>query len=304
MEIFNVFDIGGTSIKYALMLKDATIIEKGAIQTDKSSFSHFIQSIIAVIKGYAKKYPLSGIAISSPGSVDSDNYISYGYSAIECIHGSSFLEPILSGTGLPVEMANDANCAALGEVWRGAGQGYHDIACLVCGSGIGGAIIKDAQIHRGAHAHGGEFGYMITDLIETKDGYKTEAWSGWSIVEIVKRVEKELDLLPGGLNGEKLFSMAYAGDEVAQKAIEQFFMKLAVGIFNIQYCYDPEIILIGGAISRRDDFLPRVRQAIDHIMHMNPHAAIKPQVKSCLFKDDANMIGALYNYLVREKQCT
>jgi predicted NBD/HSP70 family sugar kinase len=81
------------------------------------------------------------------------------------LHGPNFKEIFSSATGLPVEIENDANCAALGEVWKGAAKENQNVMFAIIGTGIGGAVIKDRKIHKGAHSHGGEIGYMILNIL-------------------------------------------------------------------------------------------------------------------------------------------
>ena len=93
--------------------------------------------------------------------------------------------------------------------------------------------------------------------------------------------------------------MAEAGDEDAIKAIDEFYFNNALGIFNLQYIYDPEKIIIGGAISNREDFIDRINEKIDLIMSKIKVATIRPKIAKCMFRNDANLLGALFNYLQR-----
>jgi predicted NBD/HSP70 family sugar kinase len=94
---------------------------------------------------------------------------------------------------------------------------------------------------------------------------------------------------------------AEAGDEDCILAIGHFYLALAQGIFNIQYVYDPEKIIIGGAISSREDLIVQIYKKLDLIMSLGIIAQVRPVIEPCLFKNDANLLGALFHYLQREK---
>ena len=167
MSNYIVFDIGGSSVKWSIMSKMGDILTKDKIKV-ADSVNQFFEELSKIVNINKNNFNLKGIAISSPGAVDSITGIVGGASAIPYIHGPNFKEILKEKTGLDVAIENDANCAALGECWLGAAKEENDCAFVVCGSGIGGAIVKDKKVHTGIHKHGGEFGYCIVDY--DKDG--------------------------------------------------------------------------------------------------------------------------------------
>ena len=175
MKKFMVFDIGGSSIKWSVIKESGEFIEsnKFIVPSNKDEFFYELAKITNEMK---EKYEVKGIAISAPGAVDSETGIIGGLSAIPYIHGPNFKEILKKATNLNVEIENDANCAALGECWLGAGKENKDLAFVVCGSGIGGAIVKDKKIHGGIHKHGGEFGYCSINC-ELDGEPKFTSWS-------------------------------------------------------------------------------------------------------------------------------
>ena len=191
-----------------------------------------------------------------PGAVDSDGGIIYGSSAIDYIHGPNIKEDLKQRLNKDVEFENDANCAALAEVWKGVACHENDCCFIVSGTGIGGAVIKDRHVHNGNALHGGEFGYMI---------------------------------------------MRYDQDEKKyyKKYVDEYYRTLAMGIYNLQYAYDPSMIIIGGAISSRSDLLDKVNEQLDIIFSQLTHAHVRPNIKVCQFGNDANLIGATYHYIQR-----
>ncbi|MCR3760883.1 ROK family protein [Clostridium felsineum] len=285
------FDVGGTSVKYAIVDNNGEILEKGKFKTPKEDIEELINKLKEVKGGYGGKYYIEGIAMSMPGSVNSETGVIGGYSAVPCIHGFNIKKKISEALNLPVTIENDANCAALGEVWKGAAKGLRDVLFIICGSGIGGAVVKDKKIHKGANLHGGEFGYMIfSKSCETLS-------KAASTVEVAKKIAKEKGIPLDEFNGEKAFKLMENGDEVAKKHIEEMYYNIAAAIYNLQYAYDAEMVVIGGAISEREDFIDNIDKNVDDILKKVEIAKIKPTVKKCEFGNDANIIGAVYNFL-------
>lgn len=287
------FDFGGTYVKYGLVNTEGQVLEKDFIDTPSS-----LDCLLDCIKGLVRRYTDSdslGIAISSPGAV-TENGLIQGASSIPYIHGPNIKEMIERETGMRTAIENDANCAGLAEVWKGAAVGEKDVATVVIGTGIGGALIKDGIIHKGHALHGGEFGYMVLNPQNLGGGMNTfsEVASTYSIV---KRVAAEKKIDPAMLTGKEIFALAEIGDEICQRAISEFVTMLAIGVFNIQYAYDPALILIGGGISQRADLIPRLRVEIDRIVSAIDVAKVTPQVERCAFHADANLVGAVYHFL-------
>lgn len=284
-------DIGGTSIKVAVSDREGNLKEKGFVKIEET-FEALMGNIVEWINSMKEKYEIEGVAISSPGAVDTKIGIVGGASAVPCIHGPNWKEEILKRTSLKASIENDANCAALAEVFSGTAKGVSDMMFLVCGTGIGGAIVNNGKIHHGKHLHGGEFGYM---LMEEEDGQFYNFSEVASTMSFVRRVRKHYN--DESWDGVKIFEEAANGNEVCIEVIERFYKNLAKGIFNIQYVYDPEMILLGGAISEREDFIDRINEKIDEIMSKVEIAKVRPQVLTCTHKKDANLIGAVANFI-------
>lgn len=296
MEHYIIFDIGGTSIKYAVMNKNADIFEKGSYKTPMTDIDDFFDKIVVLIKQFRKQYNIMGIAVSAPGAVDCESGIIGGDSAIRFIHGPSFKEELQKRTGLSVEIENDANCAALAEVWMGAAKEAMDSLFIIVGTGIGGAIVKDKKIHHGHHTHGGEFGFAIMECNIEQPEFITWSKSG-STIELINSVCARKGLENGELDGKMIFDLADTGDQDCIEELNKFYFRLALGIYNLQYIYDPEVIVIGGGISEREGIILQVNKHIDHILERVGNAKVKPKVVRCQFGNAANMVGALYHYI-------
>ena len=153
-------DIGGTAIKVGVLDLQGKIVEKTSLEVNHD-FNGLINSLVSFVEEAKQQYKVTGVSISSPGAVDSKTGMVNGSSAIPCIHGHNWKKIMGEATNLPISIENDANCAALAEVFNGSGQSFSDVLFLVCGTGLGGAIIHDGKIHHGKNLHGGEFGYML-----------------------------------------------------------------------------------------------------------------------------------------------
>ena len=284
-------DIGGTSIKVGILDENGEIYERDLLKVSED-VNGFIESIVDCIEKFRKVFEIDGIAISSPGAVDREIGIIGGASAIPYIHGPNWKEIFSEKFNLKVSIENDANCAALAEVFNGSSKILDDMMFIVCGTGIGGAIVHKGEIHRGKNLHGGEFGYM---LMEEENGeFKTLSKVG-STMAMVRKIRKIYD--DDSWTGEKIFDEAENGNEICKEVIDRFYLNLAKGIFNLQYVYDPELILLGGAISEREDFIDRINEKLDYLMNEVEDAKIRPVINTCTHKKDANLVGALSNFL-------
>lgn len=293
MKTFLAIDVGGTFIKYGLVDENAAILESGRESTPKR-----LVDLLHLIDGISHKYPQTvGIAVSAPGAVGDDGVI-YGSSALPYLHGPNIKQLLKDKIKKPVYLENDANCAAYAEIWKGAAQGMTDIMVMVIGTGIGGSIIKDGILHKGAHLHGGEFGYMLLD--SSRQG-SNDTWSRRaSTGALVRSVANTKQVPEDSLTGELIFNMAEAGDQDCILALEQFYHLLATGIYNLQYVYDPEIILIGGGISVREELITRIDDQLNHILSGIPLSRIKPRIAACHFRQHANLVGAVYGFMVEK----
>ncbi|WP_368901032.1 ROK family protein [Oceanobacillus oncorhynchi] len=293
MNKYISFDIGGTFIKYGIIGADQSILEHYKIKTPKTLYG-----LLEIIYKFTELHmDAQGIAISLPGAVSNKGII-YGSSAISYIHGPNIKERIASAVSLPIYIENDANCAGYAEVWAGAANGKKDVLVMTIGTGIGGAIIKNGELHKGANLHGGEFGFML--LNSNDNEMKADEWVRMdSTLSMVRKVAKRKNIDSDSLSGEEIFTLAASGDQICLDAVDEFSRLLAIGLFNLQYIYDPEIILIGGGISAREDLVGRIYEQLDKILDSFPQATIRPVIETCQFRQNANLLGAVYG-LTRE----
>jgi len=281
-----VMDIGGSSVKFAVWEKEQ-LVDKGSFVTPKT-WDEMKQEMVQLKGKIDAKYTIDGVAFSAPGAVNQSKGVIEGASAVPYIHHFPVFFELEELFGCPVSMENDANCAGLAEVWRGAAKGLQNVLFVVIGSGIGGAVIVDGKVRHGKHLFGGEFGYMLLKEDKTFSDLGTA-------VNMAKRYSKRMEL-ETELSGKEVFELAEQGDEIAKEEVETFYHYLAIGIYNLQYSFDPEKIIIGGGVSSKEGLLDELNAHLAKVVESAKIAPFIPEVAICEFQNDANLIGAVYNY--------
>lgn len=280
------FDIGGSSVKYAVIEKTGKILAKGKKTTpqEKEEFFRLIENVAA---SYLRAYTIEGAGFSFPGAVDDVSGVIGGSSALPYIHDFPIRQELERRLSLSAVLENDANCAALGESWLGVGKEHEDLVFLVIGTGIGGAVVKGKRIHHGKHLHGGEFGYMVSDA-----SHRILSETGSTRV-LAERVADAKGLPREEMDGRKAFALADAGDADALQAVSAMYEALAMAIYNLQYAIDPEIFVLGGAVSERPGFAEEIGKRVDVILKDVGVARIRPIIRPAQFGNDANLLGAV-----------
>lgn len=297
------FDIGATSIKYGVAKQNGTLLLKGEVPSKTrekglqkfigclSSRKKYIKRLASIIKFCRQGYNLQGIAISTTGVVDPERgLVLMGYSGY-FPPGTALQKQLEQECNLPCTVENDANAAALGEYWLGAGRGATSLYCITVGTGIGGAAILNGKLIHGAALCAGEVGQLHIGL----NGVWHVNASTW---QLICNVAKEKNMPAAELNGKKIIAMAQAGDTIAATVIAKQMDALAAGIANICYILNPERVIVGGGISAQADYLyPQLDKALRK--RLIPLVYEKTTLRFATLQNDAGMIGALYNFLLR-----
>ena len=297
-DLFLGIDVGGTAIKYALMNGDSEILEKGETPTPLTDLETYLDALESVYLPY--KGNVKGIAMSAPGTIDSDRgYFYTGGTLNDFVQNLNLQELLEERFQIPVRIENDAKCAALAESWNGSLKGCSDAVVIVFGTGVGGGILKDGRIHKGRNFSAGELSFLIIgdDLAKDQSYMNHEGGT----IGLQERAGKALGVAPETLDGRKIFEMANQGDERVIAAIESFTYPIARLIYNIQVFYDPEKIAIGGGISRQPLFLQMIQKNLDRIYRDMVHDVVigqKAEVVCCEYLSDANLVGALRHFLL------
>ncbi len=286
-----VIDIGGTSIKYALMDMEANIYDQKETATPRDSLDSLLNVICNIYYQYEE---VDGIALSMPGNIDSDTGQIYTPGSLVYNENINIIDKLHERLKVMISVENDAKCAALAEVWKGNLKDCDDGIVLIIGTGIGGGIVHQKEVIKGKHFFAGEVSYLVCDM-EEFDFKNAFALKGSTTALIQKTaVLKHMD--PSVLDGKKVFELIANNDEDACLAFDEMCTYLAKEIYNLQCIFDPEKILIGGGISRQPILLTRISEKIDQLYKKIPVAIPHPRLDVCRFYNESNLIGALYHY--------
>lgn len=283
MKNLITIDVGGTSIKYGLWHEeDQRLSDQGQVATPAklTDFYQVLQTISAEFTNVA------GVGMSIPGAVDQNTGVIGGISALPYIHNFPIQKELEEKLGLPVAMENDANCAALAEVALGAAKDMQNVLFVVIGTGVGGAVVVDRKIVHGHQLYGGEFGMML--------GLDNQQLS--TVGTAVKVAERYNAQKGTQWTGQQVFELATKGDQLAITEVQKMYANLAHVIYNIQFSTDPEAIIIGGGISANRDFINGLNQTLSDLVGQLNGIPITPQVIAAKMHNDANLVGAAYNF--------
>lgn len=279
------FDIGGSAIKYGLWEKDQLVGQYAAALP--KSWKSMKEELSTVFTHFSREYEVSGVALSAPGLVNEAIGQIQGISAVPYIHHFPIQQELSELFGVPVTMENDANCAALAEVWKGTAKEAEHCLFFVIGTGVGGSIILNRKLFKGKNLFGGEFGYMfLNDSASLSD-----------LGSSVKAVKKYNRLTKKNIHGQELFELAEAGDPLAEEITTHFYRAVALGIYNLLVCFDPGLVVLGGGVSANPIVIGQIREQLNRILLERSVKAMDYRIEACTFGNDANLIGAVYHHI-------
>ena len=295
MKKILAIDVGGTFTKFAVMTGTRTfkIADKNKIPTVRTNHEDFVQSLAEIFKAHSD---VEGIALSMPGLIDTAAGICISSGALDFSNGHNIAAELKTLCGVPVTVENDANCAALAEVKSGALADVNDAIVLVFGTSIGGALVHNRKIYRGAHFCAGEVAFTLKSsdaTLNEENFYHSEI--GAAVLQ--KMCAEVLNVPPEKISAEKIFDMLADKNSELLAALNKFAHKVAVKIYNLQMLFDPEKFALGGGISAQKIFIDAVTAQIDELLTEAPKFLPRPQVVACKYHNDANLFGALYRYL-------
>ena len=263
-------DLGGTTVKLGLFSISGELLDKWEIvtRTDNGG-EHIIPDIAAALEGKMKEKGIAaeevaGAGLGVPGAVLEDRYVK------PCVNlngwGGDVAGMLSERCGFPVKALNDANAAALGEMWLGGGKGHDNVVFVTLGTGVGGGIIVGGKLLSGVHGAGGEIGHIKVNPHETvacgcgKKGCLEQYASATGIVRKAKALLDESDK-PSALRqfenvtAKDVFDCAKAGDELALEVVAFFGRTLGRALACISCVCDPEIFVIGGGVSAAGEII-------------------------------------------------
>ncbi|MEW4287406.1 ROK family glucokinase [Rossellomorea marisflavi] len=303
-------DLGGTTTKIAFLSTYGEILHKWEIPTDKSDSGkhiivHIAKSIDAKLEQLdVEKEQLIGIGMGAPGPVEMRWGIIYEAINLGWSENTPLKDLIEKETGLPAVIDNDANCAALGEMWKGAGNGAKDLVCVTLGTGVGGGVITKGEIVHGIRGAGGELGH-ITVVPEGgyscncgKTGCLETVASATGVVRVAHEKLKsstEDSVLRDlkAIGAKQVFDAARAGDSLALKIVDQLAYYLGLSLANLGNVVNPEKIVIGGGVSKAGKTL--LEPVMNYFKRFAfPKVRTSTTIDIATLENDAGVIGAAW----------
>ena len=295
-------DLGGTHLRVALVDETGRILEHLKQQTPKGdSAGCIINALANAAKQWSdEKQRIVAASIMVPGTVDTDKAVVLQAPNLPSLVNFKLKAALQERLGWPVFLENDANAAAIGEMWLGVARGCRDVMSVTLGTGVGGGLILDGKLWRGSHGSGGEIGHTTVDPFS---GLKCKCGNAGclelfaSATAIVRMTRENLSLFAqtkltsGDLTAETVYKAGVEGDELALAVFKRFGMYLGIGLANIINLIDPEIIVItGGAANGWDLFASEMYRQVEERAFRTTAQQVRIARAEC--GDNAGLLGA------------
>ena len=297
-------DLGGTHLRVALVDDTGRILQQLKQETPKGDSANcVVAALVRAATGWdAFKQRVVAASIMVPGAVDSDKAVVLQSPNLPSLVNFPLKAELEQKLGWPVFLENDANAAAVGEMWLGAARGCRDVMSVTLGTGVGGGVILDGKLWRGSHGSAGEIGHTTVDPfsgLKCKCGNTGCLELFASATAIVRMTRENLSAFPEsklkmeGLTAEKVYEAGRDGDELAQAVFKRFGMYLGIGLANLINLIDPEIIVIaGGAVNGWDLFATEMYQQVEERAFRSTAQQVRIARAEC--GDNAGLLGAAW----------
>jgi glucokinase len=306
-------DVGGTSIKGGVTDDNGKVLSTVNLPTEahkgqQHGLAQMAQTVRQAVAGAGVALErIAALGVATPGTMDIPAGIILDPPNLKPWRNVPVRDHLQSVFRIPVAFQNDANAAAFGEYWTGAGKGMHSLVLFTLGTGVGGGIIWNNRVVEGEHSHGAELGHMRIELTRPRqcgcgrDGC-LEAYA--SATAVVKRTQEalrdsadgssSLHMLwreQGGITARDVFAAALEGDGLADRIVEDTAFYLAVGATNLMHTIDPDMVVFGGGmIAAGEQFLKRIRRYVQQFAF--PVPAARTRIEFASLGSDAGFIGA------------
>jgi glucokinase len=311
-RLFIGLDVGGTSMKAGVVDDGGRALSAVSLPTEAYRGQAFgLERMCETIRQAAARAELdmgqiAAVGVATPGTMDIPGGIILDPPNLRPWQNVPVRQHIHEAFRLPTAFQNDANAAAYGEYWVGAGRGTHSMVLFTLGTGVGGGIVIGDLVVEGEHSHGAELGHMKIEMTNPRQcgcgrWGCLEAYA--SATSVVKRAQEALDrpgapsalhalrAEQGGITSKDVFDAAAAGDALADRIVEDTAFYLAVGTTNLLHSIDPDVVVFaGGMIAAGESFLDRIRNHVRQLAF--PVPAAKAQLRFAELGGDAGFIGA------------
>jgi len=302
-------DLGGTNIKAGIVNEEGRILEQAGLPTmAQEGPDAVISRMVRLVGELRGKVPgsLLGVGVGSPGPLDPSEGLIYTTPNMPGWDNYPMKKKLEEKTRVPVVVENDANCAALAEYWKGAGQGSHTMILLTLGTGIGGGIVRDGRLVNGEHVAAGEVGHMVINFNGPKCGCGNhgclEAYTGaagivrraWEVLDKPGTVSILRDMSAGdraSMTPAMISAAAEKGDGEALGIIRETGRLLGIGIINLVNIFAPETVILGGGVAAAGEVLfSAVREEVKH--HAMPPCNDRVRIMPAAMGNSAGVVGA------------
>lgn len=258
-----------------------------------------------LVNGLKEEQTIQGVGISAPGITQKDGMMTTA-GAIYSLYGTNLKEEMEARCQVPVIIENDANAVAIAERWLGNATSFDHYICLVLGTGVGGGIVINGQVYRGARGIAGEFGLAVVANIPDSGVEDASLNKRAAVVGGLCRLYNEAVVANRSefeqtMDARVIFERETV-DPIAKEIIAQFYQDLAVGLLNLAANFDPEAILIGGGISNSDAFIKRLKQEATTLEEK--HDSIRgikkygwAPILPAKLTNNAGIVGAVYPFV-------
>lgn len=278
-------DLGGTAIKLGRFAQDGTCLQSLCVPTPRPATPEAILvAMTEAINHVDPKQQAVAIGVGTPGPADAAGRIARVAINLTGWRDVPLAEWLEAKTGRSTIVANDANCAGLGEAWLGAGRWFRNLILLTLGTGVGGAIILDGRLFVGHDGTAGELGLITLN----PDGPKCNSGNHGSLEQYVsvQAIRRRT-----GLEPEQVGALAAAGDAEALEFWQHYGQDLGAGLASLIYVIAPEAIIIGGGVSASADFFfPAVQSAIEQRVLSSSRTGL--QLLRAELGNQAGIVGA------------
>lgn len=304
-ELFVGIDVGGTTVKEGLVNRDGEVLSKLSVPTpplvDEAGYAAVIDGIKSLLGAQDGDVVLKGIGLAVPCPVPDDGVVKLIANLSLDLPG---LDAALKAAfeGAAVAFVNDANAAALGEMWRGSARGHRSMALVTLGTGIGAGVVIDGKVIGGANGAGGEVGHTCVNPSEERvcgcgrRGCLEQYSSATGIVnsykaECEKRGQQPVEV-SGPSDSKSVFDAYQAGDEAAAAAVDTMVDYLGLALANLACTVDPEAIVLGGGVSAAGElFLDKLTESFKRY---TLSVCADTPIEIASLGNDAGLIGAAY----------
>ena len=306
-------DLGGTNIATGVVDENYNIIGRGKVKTNRAGRTpddiadDMAKAVFMAIEDAGiDKSEIVAMGIGSPGSIVPET----GTVAVANNLGFKNLplcQMLKDRTGFDFYIENDANAAAYGELLAGAGRGKKNFVAITLGTGVGGGIIIDGKIFSGFNHAGGEVGHtVIVQNGEQCACGRQGCWEAYaSATALIRQTKFAMIIDPTSVmwemagtienvNGLTAFDAMRRGDETAKKVVDQYIEYIAVGLVNMINIFQPEVICIGGGVSKEGDTLIKPIKSFARLDRYSKNVAMQTEIKTAELGNDAGIIGAAF----------